>query len=214
MNRRPSQLERTGFYVERWLDGDRQALGTLWKRFTPLVLSRIRHHSSWSSVQNLSVEDAAQEVWTKILAAPENAFTPAGEGSFVAWLGKVTDSTVTDLVRRGTALKRGAGARAEVLDTRAKGMVCNMPGQNQELGPAASARVAEFEAIAGEVLGERERLAWTWVAILGLTTEEAAFGLGTTSGAVRNLLRRSRVKLADKLGGSGVTSFGQARGKD
>ena len=89
-----------------------------------------------------------------------------------------------------------------------------MPGQAPGLGPGAAARVAEFEKLAGNVLNERELKAWTWIGILGFTTEEAAYGLACTQGAVRNLLRRSRAKLMERLGGTAATAFGMARGRD
>jgi RNA polymerase sigma factor (sigma-70 family) len=209
-----SQLQSTRFYIERWHEGDRQALGTLWERFTPLLEHRVRNHREWPALSACGVEDVAQEVWARIISAPAESFEAEGPGSFVAWLGKVTDRTVTDLVRRRNALKRGGGAREDELDSRAASGDRAVPGQPRDLGPGAQARVADFERLAAETLNERELKAWTWIAILGFTTEEVAFGLATTPGAVRNLLRRSRLKLADRLGGQGATSFDQARKRD
>ena len=188
-------------YVEDWQNGHAEALGALCQRFSPLVRYRIRNSTQWATLNaNWSLDDLVQEVWARILGSDSTSFTPSGKGSFAAWLGRLTDSTLTDLIRRKQALKRGGGQEHGDLDTQAEKEARLFPGAAIPESPTGEARFSEFERVAGQVLNERELKAWKWVALLGYTSEETAMGLSTTPAAVRSLLVRSRAKLQKALG--------------
>jgi RNA polymerase sigma factor (sigma-70 family) len=208
----PSQHPPTQFYIECWQAGDQQALGTLWERFTPLLHHRIRKHEAWPALERqMGVEDIAQEVWIRVLKGANDELSWSGKGAFVSWLARVTDTAILDLSRRSLATKRGGGSQPERLESGPLLHATKLPGATRTQGPASSARVLEFENLTREVLNEREQKAWTWTAVLGFTTEEAAYGLSTTPAAVRSLLRRSRQRLMDVLKSSGATLFRSAK---
>ena len=201
MNERPSQsgtLWSTQVHVDRWQQGDQEALGLLALRFSPLVRFRARAHSAWGSLAGrFTIDDVEQEVWARLLRQGADKFTAEESGKFAAWLGQVVDSTVIDLVRRDKAKKRGGDEQVEALDSIVALQKLRRPGGHSLLSPSGEVRLGEFEAKARQVLNERELKAWTWCVLEGYTTTEAAMGLACTSAAVRSLLLRSRSKLQE-----------------
>jgi len=195
----PSNLS-TQVYVERWRDGDPQALGRLASRLEAALAHRIRCHKLFAALsRDASIDDLTQEVWTRLFATGADAYTHRGKGSFLAWLGSLADSTLTDLYRRKEAKKRGAGKNPGALNTRAERDARAMPGATPQQTPSQVAQLHEFERVARTVLTERELKVWTWTFLLGYTSEETAFGLSTTSSAVRGVLLRSKSKMEDAL---------------
>ncbi len=191
----------TRVQVDRWREGDGNALGRLADRFRPLVRYRIQQNRAFPQLADqVSVEDVEQEVWARILKSGVRAFERNDQRhGFVAWLGQLTDSTVIDLVRRMGREKRGGGKRPGVLDTLAAAQKLRRPGQASQASPTGNARAAEFEELARSVLSERELQAWTWVVMEEYTSTEAALGLDSTPSAVRSLLVRARAKLQEAM---------------
>lgn len=191
----------TEVILRRWREGDREAVGALSTRLAVLLAMRIRAHKLWPILsRNFSAEDLAQEVWARVLEAGPQAFQSQGKGSFMAWLARLSDHTLTDLIRFQQARKRGgdqAGQRP--LDTRSEQDAQVLPGVSPPASPSQNARADEIARVAHEVLSERERIVWFWIALDGYTPQEVAFALSTTSSSVRGLLLRSRKKLQEAM---------------
>jgi RNA polymerase sigma factor (sigma-70 family) len=189
--------------VKRWRAGDGEAFGSLIQRLGPLLKVRIRWHAGWRVLaRKLSLEDLEHEVWARVLESGAEAYRSQGKGSFMAWLGRLADCTLTDLQRFQSARKRGgANLDPQGIDSRADREALRLPGASPEPTPTHDLRAAEIRSLAGSVLSERERQIWTWVALDGYTAQEVAFGLSTTSSSVRGVLLRSRKKLQDALQG-------------
>ena len=99
----------TDIQVSRWQAGDAAAFRALYDRFAPLLKSRVTgRRRVWPMLNGrFQVEDVVQEIWTRVIPSVRKAFTPSGPGSFCAFLGRLADSTMVDMVRTLRAAKRG-----------------------------------------------------------------------------------------------------------
>jgi len=190
----------TSAHVSRWQAGDDTAFTALHDRFAPLLKQRVSRHRAWPAlIGRLQIEDVVQEIWTRLIPAVGRKFTSAGPGSFFAFLGKLTDRVVIDLVRVQRAAKRGEFNVEQSLRTNAELHVVKKPVAHIVETPTGVARCSELEAIAKEVLTEREYMAWELVEIQGYSSEEAGIVLRRPGSAVRGLLFRGRAKLVSRL---------------
>ncbi|MDF1799170.1 MAG: sigma-70 family RNA polymerase sigma factor [Planctomycetota bacterium] len=191
----------TDVQVARWQAGDETAFGLLYQRFAPLLALRIRRHRAWPGMQaKLQIEDVVQESWMRVVPGASRTFTPGGEGSFLAFLSKVTDNTLIDLARRASAVKRGDGQAVAALELVAGDDVLARPGILSLESPTSAARRSELQVLAERTLTEREHAAWELVELQGYNAEEAGLAMGSTGSSVRGLLLRSRAKLVLALG--------------
>lgn len=194
----------TDLQIARWRAGDESAFEILYRRFAPLLLMRIRRHRLWPMLKGrIQAEDVVQEIWARVVPAAQKSFTPSGEGSFLAFLGKITERTLVDLLRTVTAKKRGAGNIAQSLDTQCERHGHGSPQRTAPETPTSRARVSELEEIAREALTERELEAWELVEMKDYTAAEAGLAMDCSDSAVRGLILRGRAKLVLALGGEG-----------
>lgn len=190
----PAAQSVTDVQVARWQAGDEAAFSVLFERFAPLIALRIQRGVVWGALKSrLQVEDVVQEVWLKVVPGAQRTFTPGGEGSFLAFVSKVADNTVIDLVRRQRALKRGEGQEEVPLVPGEEPGI--LAGPREFETPTSSARRSELRDIALRELGNREFLAWDLVEIQGYTAGEAGLAMNISASAVRGLLMRARAKL-------------------
>ena len=191
----------TAFQVSRWQAGDQVAFGVLHERFAPLLKRRVLRNRAWSAlIGRLQVEDVVQEIWARVIPSVQKSFTPSGRGSFLAFLGRLSDRTVIDLARIQRAYKRGGFDAEQPLQTNAEPRASRMRGLPAVETPTSHARCAELETIARKFLGDREYQAWELVEMQGYAAEEAGLAMRCSDSAVRGLLLRGRAKLVTRLG--------------
>ena len=193
----------TDVQVARWQAGDDSAFGILFERFAPLIALRVRRARTWALLRDrLQAEDVVQEAWLRVVPGARRSFTPGGEGSFLAFVSKVTDNTMIDLVRKRNAAKRGDGRPEVPLTTGEEIEIRSGVGEFET--PTSSARCTELQEIAARELGERELLAWNLVEMQTYTADEAGLAMDVTGAAVRGLLLRARAKLVLALKNSNL----------
>lgn len=190
----------TNIQVARWQAGDEAAFAILYERFAPLIQLRVRRNRVWSSLRSrYQVEDVVQEAWLRVVPATRKTFTPRGPGSFLAFVGQVTDNMMIDLMRRAMTTKRGEGRNDLPLPPEDGYGLAAQSGSRGFASPTSSARCSELEALAEKLLKGREFQAWRLVELKGYAAEEAGLALHATDSAVRGLLLRSRARLAVAL---------------
>ena len=191
----------TDLHVARWQAGDETAFEILYRRFAPLILMRVRRNRLWPMLEpKLQPDDVVQEIWARVVPAAKQSFTPSGPGSFLAFLGKITERTLVDLLRTASAMKRGAGEKARPLDTQCERDGRRLPGLSAPETPTSRARVSELEEVAQKALSERELEAWELVEMQDYSAAEAGLAMDCSGSAVRSLLLRGRAKLVLALG--------------
>lgn len=191
---------RTVMHLDRWRAGDPAAFDTLYRRFGPLLRSRVTRSRVWALLQGrMQPEDVTQEIWARAIPAAQTGFVDAGPGSFLGFLGKIADRTMIDLARRLCAQRRGGGAEAAGLQTDWENHVLRKPGNPDQPTPTNLARASELAQLAKEVLPADLHSAWHLVEVEGFTAEEAGLGLRRTASAVRGLLLRARARLMAQL---------------
>ena len=68
----PDDALPTDAIVTRWQAGDREAFATLYRRFEPLLLIRVRRSRVWPLLAEFaSPEDLVQEVWSRVVPAAQ-----------------------------------------------------------------------------------------------------------------------------------------------
>lgn len=192
---------KTEVQVARWQAGDDSAFDLLHERLAPIIRLRVIRHRIWPLLtRRFQPDDIVQEVWMRVLPKVGRTFTPSGEGSFLAYLSKVTDNTLIDLSRRARASKRGDGREAQPILPETERYAHLRSGLPPGESPTSAARYTELRELAEVRLGERERLAWELTEIKGYIAEEAGVAMDCTGSAVRSLVRRARAKLVLALG--------------
>lgn len=197
-----SSPSATDLQVARWQAGDETAFRILFERFAPLIAMRVRRNRTWPMLRGrCAVEDIVQEAWIKLIPGAQRTFTPGGAGSFLAFVARVTDNVMVDLVRRIQARKRGDGQPVVPL---VPGVEPGIEARTRGFEtPTSSARRTELEQLASRELSERELLAWQLVELQSYTASEAGLAMEITGAAVRGLLLRARAKLVLALKSSG-----------
>ena len=192
----------TDIQVSRWQAGDAAAFRALYDRFAPLLKSRVTgRRRVWPMLNGrFQVEDVVQEIWTRVIPSVRKAFTPSGPGSFCAFLGRLADSTMVDMVRTLRAAKRGEDHAARPLSTNWEQEAVPKPGIAAVETPTSRARCSELETLARRALSDREHHAWLLVELHDYSAEEAGVAMRCTGSAVRGLLRRARARLVSRLG--------------
>jgi RNA polymerase sigma factor (sigma-70 family) len=197
---RPADTWQTLAHVEQWRDGDPDAFAMLHEHFAPLLRARVRRSRIWPMLEEQhQVDDVVQEIWVRGLPAVQKTFRHEGPGSFLAFLGKIADRTMIDLVRALRAGKRGNGQSTRALRTDWEPSAGLKPGQSALETPTSHARSSELLQIAEAELSEREREAWQMVELEGYSAEEAGLAMRCSGSAIRGLLLRSRARLVARL---------------
>ena len=195
----------TDAHVSRWQAGEDAAFVALHQRFAPLLAMRIRGSRLWPLLErSQSVEDLLQTVWTRVLPAARESFTPSGKGSFLAYLGQVADRTAIDEVRRLHAARRNHGERAQSLEGGAESSGRPLLPPSRLETPTSCARTTELLQLARQTLSEREFAAWELNQIQGYSFEEVGLSQSCTAASARGLCFRARRKLIGALGGSQI----------
>lgn len=185
-------------FLDAWKAGDERAFATLHSRFTPLVRRRILRHESWAALKgHWQIEDALQQFWSNALPALRTKFQHNGPGSLEAYLGRISDDTVTSLLRAHLAQKRGKGG-AKPLPTDFDS-ASPKPGATSPESPTGHARASELRTIAREVCNDRELEIWELIELEGYTSEEVALATHETAEAIRGVKHRAKAKIIARL---------------
>lgn len=178
--------------VERARQRDEEAIAQLFERYRDRLRVALRRRLGDEYRNDLL--DSEDAVHDGVLAALReiDRFEYGGEGSFLAWLLRISENRVVQRLRAQRAQKRDRG------HLRALGATEEPLGTEATPSQMAEAREAEERIQQGLAkLDVREREVVVLRRYLDLSTEEVReeFGLPTT-GAVRALLSRAQAKLA------------------
>lgn len=170
----------------RFRSGDREAFDTLFRRYTPRLVTFLAR-----MVRDRDrAEELAQEAFVRIFLARDR-YEP--KARFSTWIfGIASNLALNDL---GRAYRR----RERPLDAPAAGSVADpAPSAEEALEAKEKARGLE-EAIGA--LPDRQRAALLLRVEQGLGYEEIGEALGATVHSVKSLIHRARTALLDSTGG-------------
>ena len=183
--------------VRRAQGGDREAVGLLLERHLPGLEAYVRLRIGRAFGARDAVSDVVQSACRDLLERLDG-FRHGGEQAFRHWLyataaRKIADRFAFHAAERRDVAREASPRDASVVLARALGDQAS-PSQ-EAMGAELLARLeAAFEELAED---EREVVLLSRVA--GLSRAEVAQTMGRTENAVRNLLHRTLVKLAEKL---------------
>ncbi len=187
----------TEYHINRWKGGDQDSFEALYHHFERLLVIRVRNHRVWPVLEaRHQVDDLVQAVWTRVVKDAPGSFESSGPGSFLAFLGSLTDHSLIDQARRDAAIKRGDGAQAEDLDIVVMGEV-DAPQAIET--PTSHARYLETKERIARELTEQERQVWNLHVRLGYTFAEVGLAMDRTEASIRGLFFRARRKLVRVL---------------
>lgn len=184
--------------IARARAGDGDAMDALLRRHGELLRGRVRRHLSPLILRKVSAGDILQEAYL-VAHRRIGEFEDRGEGSFGAWLMRIVDLKMREVVRRYAGTDK-RGARGEV-SRNARPSTAAIAGRQPT--PSAVAMAAEMQERvrqALEKLPDDYREVIRLVQQEGLSMAEAAGRLGRSSGATKMLYGRALSKFAELLG--------------
>lgn len=197
---RPVESQR----VSQAVAGDRPAMQELLLEYYEHIEAVVRSKFSPQLAAHLEVEDVIQDVLIDVHRGI-SSYRETEQGTFAAWLRRVTENRIIDTVRRYERLKRSGRRRRHDVRQSSTERFENIWGWlNDDSvrpdGPARrdEARQALQVCIADLKPDQREVVMAHYFE--QLDTSAIADRMGKSSGAVRELLRRAREKLRSLLG--------------
>lgn len=177
-------------------NGDSVAVDSLLLRYLPELHAFVRLRAGGAILGKEQGEDLVQSVCREVLQGLDT-FEYRDQPSFKKWLFLTAQNKIIDRARYWRSQRRDI-AREQHCATRAE----YFSGYRSLLSPsrAAIARedVAELERAFDELPAEYANVI-TLAKILGLSHEQIASELGTSTGATRMLLHRALARLAVKM---------------
>ena len=161
-------------------DGDRAALGILYRRHAPWLLARLSRRCADRGVVDEVLQDTFVAVW-------RGAGRFDGRGDVGAWVWGIAVRRLVD------ALRRSPRPTSELLPESAPDVVVSAEEQvlvgieHGELGPALDRLSPELRAVVQATVLD------------GLTTREAGRLLGIPAGTVKTRMMRARAQLREDL---------------
>ena len=186
--------------AERARQGDEEAFGLLFERHAPALRRRVRRQLPALLRRKVAESDVIQMAYLRVHQHLDG-FSDRGAGSFKAWLDRIVESQVADVLRRYVrAAKRG-------LDREVSGPQplsgAKVPGREPTASMvAAGEELLQRIEVAMELLPEDYRLVLHLVQGEGLTLAAAGERMGRSSGAAKKLYARSLAKLNRLVRGS------------
>lgn len=162
-------------------DGDRGALGVLYRRHAPWLLLRLSRRCADPGLVDEVLQDTFVAVW-------RSAARYDGRGEVPAWLWGIAVRRLVDALRRAprpTARLADVGEAPEVVVSAEEQVLVGI--EHGELGPALDRLSLELRAVV-----QATRLD-------GLTTTEAGRLLGILTGTVKTRMMRARAQLREHL---------------
>lgn len=189
----------TELLVSRFLGGNAMAADRLFRNLERSLRPLVRFHPLFRSLRGrMTEDDVLGELWKTLLERDSlEHFDDRGPGSLRAWLRGVLDRLMTDLARRGGAMKRRGGELPHSLD--GSSSTARRAGQvaGGAPGPATIARVGDFADRCLRALPQREAEVWELRVLRELEFDEIASKLGCTPASARGLLHRARARLVE-----------------
>jgi RNA polymerase sigma-70 factor, ECF subfamily len=189
--------------VEQAIAGERLAL----ERLLVLHARRLSHHLQpkipevlWGVVD---VDDILQQTFLQVFR-DIRTFEPAGQGSFYAWLRGIAENRLFDCIRQHKRKKRGGDFKRQVGGGRGQSSAADILDLLSGGGSTPSVSVARQEVIDAIQIGvaclpDDQRKAIQLHCLEGRSLDETAQLMNKTSGAVRALVHRGKLKLQDQL---------------
>lgn len=189
--------------VEQAIAGDRLAL----ERLLVLHARRLSRHLQPKIPELLQgvvdVDDILQQTFLQVFRDIRQ-FEPAGEGSFYAWLRGVAENRLFDCIRQHKRKKRGGEFKRQVAGGAGQSTSADILDLLAGGKSTPSVSVARREMIDALHVGlarlpDDQRKAIQFHCLEGRSLDETAKLMNKTSGAVRALVHRGKVKLQDQL---------------
>ena len=158
-------------------DGDRGALGTLYRRHSPWLLARLARRCSDREVVDMALQDTFVAVWRKPAAYQ-------GRGEVAAWIWGIAIRRLIDQLRRRPAII--VDVSSEAIRVSAEEEVL-LGVEHGDLGGSLERLSPELRAVVQATVLD------------GLTTREAARLLGIPAGTVKTRMSRARTQLREAL---------------
>lgn len=155
----------------------------------------------------LDASDVVQDTLLKACANREQ-FRGGTDAERRAWLRRILNNTLTDLVRRHLPAQKRGGGRERSLEELVRDSSASLAGllADGRAGPAEAAGHSEDLLWLAEGLAElpeEQREAVRLRHLAGMSVREVARATGKTSAAVAGLLRRGLEALRQRPGGAG-----------
>lgn len=164
--------------IQRAIDGDEQALRSLWSQHAPHIDAVVRRLVGDPDL----AEDVAQEVWIQIFRALPSY---RGESQFGTWAHRIAVNRTLNALRRTRRLGR--------IETD-----MNEETVSVDHGADRAMLAASIEAAAAQ-LSPGARTVFLMHDVEGFTHEEIASELGITAGGSKSQLFKARAKLRKLL---------------
>jgi RNA polymerase sigma factor (sigma-70 family) len=178
-----------GAAVERAQEGDEAAFAVAYRIVQPGLLGYLR------GIVGDDAEDVASDAWLEI-ARDLGRFRGDGAG-FRGWTATIGRHRALDHLRRQRVRPRSAALEQDVLE---------LPGPHSTHDQALEALSTEQALQLVRSLPRDQAEAVLLRVVVGLDGPAAARVLGKRPGAVRTAAHRGLKRLADRLGGAGVTN--------
>ena len=190
--------------IERAIAGDQTALERLlMDSYEPLQAHLIRQLAP--EIQAVvGVDDLLQQVFAQVFR-DNGSFTPSDDNSLMAWFKTIADNRLRDAIRHHRRQKRGGDFRRTMGKPEGDSPFLNdLINEYAVISQTPSREIARDEAvqaiqIAIASLPDDHRRVVQLRYFDGLTVEEAARVVGKTTGAVRGLLDRAKVRIREMM---------------
>jgi RNA polymerase sigma-70 factor, ECF subfamily len=188
-------IDGEGHLIESARQGDREAFGTLARRFErrvySLALFYTRNHGD--------AEDLAQEVWLKVYRHLQSF---RGESSFYTWLRQITVNTFLNHRRSSLRHVGGEGQTLRLVEIETVDYEDTLRlARSRDMEDDLHQKMM-VERV-GEALSEltpQQRLIFSLKHIEGMTYEEISVALNCSTGTIKKSLFRAVQKLRQHLG--------------
>ena len=178
--------------VRAVLGGDSHAFEEIVKRYQRLVFNVIYHYLGTRNV----VEDLAQEVFLKVFRA---LATFDMRGPLKSWIARITANTCLDELRRNRREKVFPVADLHSGD---ENRIESFFEQFEERASLTEKDVSELFELLEKLMGrlnDKDRMAFVFRELEGLSYAEISQAMKTTEGAIRIRVSRSKSKIRSDL---------------
>jgi len=185
---------------QRHQGGDEAATARMFLRLRGSVLAIVRTHTLFPALESTyGEEDIVGELWTRLLEGDTlSRFQDQAPGSMRAFVYRVLDCLMVDLLRRSAAAKRGGGVQPRRIGESGTQTDAVPPPRAPDPGPATAVGVSDWVTNCEAALEGREREAWCMRTTEGLDFKAIAERLGCTESAARGVMHRAIQRLIEK----------------
>ncbi len=188
------------------INGDRSALAQLLVEHTPQLTRRIGQRLALNPFADFGVEDVLQEVYIDVLRGI-STFRPEESTTFAAWIQRVADNRLVEMLRFRSRQKRGGKFRQHKnpgLAGSIRDIVAMLSDHREGTGSDLAQHADLVQTLEAELMRLPVPLqtAVREYYIEQQSLDETAHAMQTTPAAVRGFLYRAKLKLRSALGQS------------